>query len=198
MEVINHTNNLLRIHHIPFVPRRQWLAGIFLGTAAIEVLLIASSTNRPSLVLPGGVLLFFALTLFLPDERHIMWTFDKREGLLTIRRDLRTRQEKRQFPLEDIREAVLHTRPSVRRERGDTVRTEVSLKLRSGETFALTMTEDNVGWQEKQALVDCINSWLLAYRRPADGWWAKAAPLQCDERLMPFGVDIVRHETVRR
>jgi hypothetical protein len=162
MEIIDDTDTMLRIHHLPYVPRTLWFIGMILGTVGVAVLIwTAMHNSHPAFVILGGVLTTFGLWSMLTDERHIMWAFNKEEGLLTVRYDARSREIVKQYQLHDIRDAVLATRPSHRHEKGDTFRSEVVLRFRNGERdIALPMTHDTADWQEKREIMFRINQWL--------------------------------------
>jgi hypothetical protein len=162
MEIIEQTDTVLRIHHIPHVPWKAWFIGGSLGVFGVAALLWAVKFGWLAFLLPLGALsIFIGLILVLPDERHILWTFDRQTGHLTVQRDERSRQSIRDYPLQDIHQALLNTRASMRREGGHVVRSEVMVRLKSGEEVSLPLPHDTIPWMEKRAMVDTINEWLV-------------------------------------
>ncbi len=170
MEIIDHTDTMLRIHHIPYVPRHIWFMGMLSGTMGVAILIwVAMHNGSPIGVVIGGLFTLIGLWSMLTDERHIIWAFNKQEGLLTVRYDGRSKEVITQYALYDIRDAVIQTRPSAKYERGDTFRDEVVLRFRhKHEALVLPMIQDTVDWQEKRNLVALINTWL---RTPTATWY---------------------------
>jgi hypothetical protein len=162
MEIINHSETDLHIHHIPKVPWTRWFVGMVFGLISVALLLWGAKFVHLGIFAFGMLFFVVGMLLWMPDEQHILWVFNKQEGTLTVKQDERTRQDIRQYALHEIRQATLLTRASLQKEQGHVVRSEVMLRFNSGEDIVLPMTDDNTGWFEKQALVDTINVWLGA------------------------------------
>ncbi len=180
MEIINQSKTDLHIHHIPKVPWTKWFVGMIFGLISVALLLWGAKFLSMAVFIFGMLFFVVGMLLWMPDEQHILWIFNKQEGTLTVKQDERTRQNIRQYALHDIRQATLRTRASLEKEHGHVVRSEVMLRLLSGEDITLPMTDDNIGWLEKQSLVDTINTWLgiptTGLDRPADQPAPRAQP----------------------
>lgn len=162
MELVDHNNTLLRIHHLPYVPKKLWFAGTISGTVGIAILIWAAITLSIPLIVVGGLITLFGLWFLLTDERHVIWTFDRKKGTLHVRYDQRDRENTKEYVLHDIRDAVLLTRAAISREHGHTFRTEVALRFHSKEQdIVLPLPFDTFEWQQKQDLVNVINAWLF-------------------------------------